>query len=287
MFIAARFQDLKSFASKVVVKHWVPACVSHLTTFLIAKEKGLKYFWNIDADDTCFVHDCHDLSRAFSEVERRCQSKNLDAISLDMWNTMTNNTHWSFGVVYTKNQGDKDYFEIIERNLQKIHSAWDTDLLPDHIRNIDYFFTYLDKKGYLNLETFCIDNVAFVHYGLFNDVYCPGSLLCYWSKRKLFFPFVSNNDSRLNERSVSDNVFVVDLGLAIPDLRQNVYSDSVKLAVRLTDSDIDSILPLVFRAMLYKLLSSISPFSQYTCKARKKYDYYRTKLESLIFEIRN
>lgn len=191
LFVGAYFNTLTKFAERLVKPWWVKAAVSHLTTFYHAQENDYKTFWNIDADDTMFfTPSATELKAAFQKVE--ALASDYDCISLDMWNSLNNGRHWSFGVAYI--YVDRPWESIIEKNIELAHAIWKKNYLPERVHNLDFFFTSLMEEDILKAHTFYIERASFCHYGMHyllgKEVY-PGFGLNYWFNERIIFPLLS------------------------------------------------------------------------------------------------
>mgnify|MGYP002510274063 CR=1 FL=1 len=182
-----RKNDTEKIAQNITTNEkWLNAALAHMTTFWNANANGYDYFWNIDADDTFICLSSERIRELLALCESYAEEQQIDCFSLDMWRTVTRGTHWSFGVTYINAR--KNWKNIIEG-----HST-DPDYKnrDDSIRsNIDWFFTYLkEAERDLKLETFCFENLKFIHYaGDFIDKPVDSGFY-HWKDGKLTFPIL-------------------------------------------------------------------------------------------------
>lgn len=197
VFFCAYFDELTYLAKEIASKRWIKACVSHLSTFYHAKKNNIKYFWNIDADDTLFYQSPIQISKAFNAIENIVPLNNIDVISYDMWNSQSNRQHWSFGICYSNNI--KDYISIIQQNTNSLIHDFDLFSIDKNMYgNIDWCFTFLNKRNLINAKSFYIENAFFVHFGFAflssNYHPKPGSIITFWNEGYMYHIFESDSD---------------------------------------------------------------------------------------------
>lgn len=200
----AYFNALRDFSSLIVEHYWINACVSHLSTFYHAKLNNFDSFWNIDADDCIFYLPHKTISEGLKKVEKMSFEKNINCFSFDFWNSHSNGEHWSFGISHIIN--NTDYFKIIENNTALIHKNWNEICLPNHLKNLNWFFTFIKKNRILNLKTFHFENSTFCHFGFCSNDFQPGSVLQVYEDNKV--KYLSNFlDDRVFDRKIyPDNI---------------------------------------------------------------------------------
>ncbi|MGN1124948.1 MAG: hypothetical protein ACI4SM_02055 [Candidatus Gastranaerophilaceae bacterium] len=153
---------VKSIASDF----WLKAGIAHLTTFFHAKKNGINEFWNIDADDTAFMSEPKVIASALTKIKHYADKNKIEAFSLDMHRSHFYGKHWSFGVTYINNG---NYLMQLIKNVK--NKEWHNDKkLYDKQCNLDWYFTYLLDTNQANIGTFNIDNIYFVHFGLFTSL---------------------------------------------------------------------------------------------------------------------
>ena len=192
---------------------WHNASYSHLTTFLDAKERGLKAYYNIDADDTCF---CAKPDRVYSillEVEKDAVNNQIDAYSFDMSHSRRGGTFWTFGVTYTNNKVDwfKQLLDHCYDGFLEL-PEYDEMILPSCI---DTYFTYINTCSDIKLETFYVENCKFIHYS--NDfVYRPwSSWFGTYRDGRILKPVLENfyELPDMGNVQIADDVRKIDIGL--------------------------------------------------------------------------
>ncbi len=200
-------KEMDFIISRIANLRWANAGYAHLTTFAHAREYGYDWFWNIDADDTQIFLPEERIVQLMKVVEKRTYDEEIDIFSLDMWPTIKkclNNPQWSFGISYTKSR--EDWFDIL-----RFHS---TDTEYDAI-NIDMYFTYLRKKGFIRTESFYVENMKFVHYSHNIHLRPVNSYLYHWKQGKLFNPYMYYflDTKELGEINIADEVIKIDIGI--------------------------------------------------------------------------
>lgn len=175
-------EELKDIVSAVTNSMWSNAGYAHLTTFYHAKQHQYPYFWNIDADDTCICLSPERVGELLCTIENYVKKNQVSTISLDMWISKTQGSHWSFGINYVNNT--IDWFEIIKTYCN------DEELKSKQIRNIDGYFSCLRLCTNLKIETFYVENLKFIHYS--NDFFKRphSSGFFHWKDENLIFPIL-------------------------------------------------------------------------------------------------
>ncbi|MDR0920224.1 MAG: hypothetical protein LBM93_13425 [Oscillospiraceae bacterium] len=189
-----------------------------LTPFIHAKKYGYKSHFNIDADDTMFLTSTETTIKILKQIALYAENNKIDCFSLDMWRSVCNGKHWSFGIVYCTSF--VDHISILNYNIDFIKNLYkvkENDFDPHH--NIDGYFHNLSKYGYLNCQTFYIEKIYFMHmlkintwnnnYLVFNAPYNIGFRATFWnmeSKIDTQFPIANDIikfDMELDENSSS------------------------------------------------------------------------------------
>lgn len=206
-FLKSDYANLKKTVKLLTNKTWFKAGCAHLTTFKHSKSK-FNYFWNIDADDTLFCIDDKKMAQILLDISIYAQKNNISCLSLDMWRTITNAEHWSFGVTYVDNT--IDWLKFIKTILktqeyEKEKNNW----------NIDWFFTYLKKVTDYKIETFYIENLKFIHYGNFL-VQPIGAYFYFWQNGELLLPNITNvfdNNETIRRLVIPSDIIKFDFGI--------------------------------------------------------------------------
>lgn len=221
--------ELKAIAEAVTVPHWYNCACSHLTTFFHSVANGYKAFWNIDADDTFFCASKERLAEMLAEAQKYADENGIGLFSLDMWTSRNQGFAWSFGVTYTRNHIDWINTMMTHRNDPELINH-----IPGHTKNLDLYFTYLrDVFADLKIETFCFQNLRFVHYG--NDMYRNpiGAGFYHWKDGFLRFPllYYFYGSKALGKYEIPHNVVVLDVGIEDRDSYSLIGSFFHKYAV--------------------------------------------------------
>lgn len=213
IFISSdRNAENERIAQNVVTdEKWINVALAHMTTFWSADTYGYDYFWNIDADDTFICMSVERIEELLELCESYAEEHQIDCFSLDMWRTVTGGSHWSFGITYINTH--RKWRSIIER-----HST-DSDYRnkDDYMRsNIDWFFTYLKEvEKDLKLETFCCENLKFIHYaGDFVDKPVDSGFY-HWTAGKLTFPILIHcfGMEEFGKLDISDDIIRFQMGI--------------------------------------------------------------------------
>lgn len=170
-FLRSDRHTFRKYINNLCAKRWVKAGYSHLTTYIHAEKNRIKEFWNIDADDTSFFEEPNIVANALLKAEDIARKNDYHALSLDMHRSSFYGLHWTFGVTFTRMNAS--IFELIrctkDNKWQKAYYQYVLDAkIPDS--NVDSFFTYLKDKNKLNLGTFNIENLYFMHWGICNTL---------------------------------------------------------------------------------------------------------------------
>lgn len=156
-------KKLKPIVENIATPLWYNATYAHLTSFYHAKKHNIKYFWNIDADDTMFSLYADKVADILKNIKQYARENTIAAFSLDMHTSKTYGKHWSFGICYIDNT--IDWIRLFENNKSK---NWRNNYIQyDSQFNLDWFFTYLRDEQVENIKSFYIDNMQFIHFGDF------------------------------------------------------------------------------------------------------------------------
>lgn len=177
-------KELIQYVEKTISTRWKKAALAQLSCFYYANLNKIENFWNIDADDTMFCIESEKLEDILYNAEYYATHNNINALSLDMWYSRTSGKHWSFGVTYIQNNVDYLQFLANEKTMQWSHKY--LDIAPTV--NLDWFFTYLADRNFINAKIFYVENVYFVHWGSFL-LNPSGAGIFYWKDQKIHFPF--------------------------------------------------------------------------------------------------
>jgi hypothetical protein len=197
-----------------IIPGWMNVAYALLTPFVHATENNIKYFWNIDADDTLFCCSVQKTVEILKNAQKYAINNGLNVFSLDMWNTVVyilKCFHWSFGVCFVDNS--LNYFDVLTENIDIIKSFND---------NIDWKFTALIENNKIKGKTFYVENLVFEHYGT----------ACFnWKNKKLFFlyagesiisKFIKKHDKDIRETPVNIPQDIVKFSVGELD-----FSDSI------------------------------------------------------------
>lgn len=243
-FFPADFSSLKPLAQELVVPVWVNAAVSHLTTFKHASENEFECFWNIDADDTFFSLTPHQIANVLQRVKDEFNNKSLNLCSLDMWHSLNGGRHWSFGVCLTRNT--PNFFELLIKNKHGCHL--DFKSIPEHVRNLDYFVTFLPRHApEFKIGTFYVKNAGFTHFGLFLAAY-PGVGTVIWHNKELLLPFIQGDLPY--SFAIPDGTIEIDIGLHTP------ISINTRISP-LSDLELKTLLKRILKYYFYYIMSKL------------------------------
>lgn len=265
LFVGAYFDKLTDFAKRLVKPGWVKAAVSHLTTFQHAAENGFKSFWNIDADDTLFFTPSETgLKEAFQKVES--VATDYDCVSLDMWNSLNRGQHWSFGVAYI--HATSLWQNILESNIERVHTVWKEINLPERVHNLDYYFTSLSTEALIKTFTFYINKASFCHYGIYlaGMVIYPGMGLNYWSDKMIIFPIL-NISVPIADSTVKIDINSSDLPLP-PVIKDNNIQDQNQSLKKIYIKQLNNSLKLSGDSFIYTYHDT---FISYDCIGNRFY----------------
>lgn len=147
---------------------WKNACLAHLTTFSHAIKHGIKEFWNIDADDTSYFLPPDRVAQCLEDVRQYAKQNAIAVMSQDMHRSRLAGQHWSFGITYVNNV--LDYKDFLKDSYDSTWNAKWKYIFEKRasMSNLDWYFTYLHDIHKLKIETFTINNVYFMHWGIAN-----------------------------------------------------------------------------------------------------------------------
>lgn len=206
-----RNSQIKKMARKFADDKWQNAAMAHLTTFYHAKKIGVKYFWNIDADDTTFLLTKERTAEILKNAEEILKEQKMYTISLDMWRSYTAGTHWSFGINFVDNQFD--WF----KNINKFSKGW-MDIIRDKynptLYNLDWYFSYLLEFQNFNFGTFYVENLHFIHW----DEFCSAkncSNLCHWKDGNIYYPILYKifKNENFGLRKIAQDCIKINIGI--------------------------------------------------------------------------
>ena len=210
---SCRDEKYSELVDAISVTEWHNAAYAHLTPFIHAKEKGYKECWNIDADDTLLCVSPERAKQILETVSAYAVDHNKDLFSLDMWRSRSIAKHWSFGITYVNCR--VDWLDIMRRHVTcekaSIHFT-----NGNHAKNIDEYFTYIRATDMdVSIETFCINNLLFVHY---SDDFIMNPIISgvfKWKGDKLEFPIIKHiyNIDSLGEINIAEDIIKFDIGL--------------------------------------------------------------------------
>ena len=208
-FIKSIRHPLKRVIKNLTTPNWENAGYAHLTTFYHAKKLGLNHFWNIDADDTSLVAEPKKIVQILKSIQEDARKRDISITSLDMWRSRSWGKQWTFGISYTRNI---DKFIEIFNNAKK---TWqDKYKNCDNGLNVDWFITYLMDNKFLNIETWYVENMYFIHWcrdgNFISNVL--GSYLCYWKQGKIVF-----QNEKLGELQISTDCKKYDFNISEED----------------------------------------------------------------------
>ena len=215
-FIKSDYSIPKKIINVVCTSFWKRAAYAHITTFYHAKKNNILYFWNIDADDTSFMHHPNIVAKSLIDVENYAKQKNISLFSLDMHMTRYCNIHWTFGVTFTIMNTDFEKLLKLEKDV-----SWQKKYLISRIRgraNVDAYFSYLMHQKSANISTFNIDNLYFIHWGGVSLVNLYRAIQVE-KDNKMYFPIGLHffNDKKYSELTVADNIININTGVKEED----------------------------------------------------------------------
>lgn len=179
-------EKLAFIVNNIANRNWINTSYAHLTAIWHGCRE-YKCFWNIDADDTRFCVPLEKKQKILLAAEEYAKLNDIDCFSLDMWNSETYGKHWSFGVTFIKGQK-----KLIDICLKKCMDTGYKKMEKEGNSNVDWFFTYLKNEKLLNIQTFYVENLKFLHYS--NDFFEKpiGSGLYHWIDGKLIYPVMQS-----------------------------------------------------------------------------------------------
>lgn len=207
--------------SNTCEKGWRKAGRAHLTTFLHAKAHCFTEFWNIDADDTFICLNAQRRAELLLVAERYAKDNSIALFSLDMWRTRYYGKEWSFGVTYTDNSVDWMEFmtaHCLDEAYKQIGAL-----------NFDRYFMFLRELRVFSIETFCFENLRFIHYSddFFQRIINSG--LFHWKEGYLDFPILSSciNESGLTHIPIAEDVVKLDMHISDDEVSTLFFEESV------------------------------------------------------------
>lgn len=216
-FINSDRRLFKKVIKNTCTPNWEKAGYAHLTTYIHAKKYGIKEIWNIDADDTIFFETPAAVAKVLEKVENYARNNNYHSFSLDMHRSAFRGLQWTFGITFTRmnidiektivnNAQNKDWQIEYHHNVLNLPiNKWES--------NLDAYFTYLKDKQILNLGTFNINNLYFIHWGNCFIQFLLRSVQITKGDNIMYYPFYSSVDSEKSGIPVFDDVINLDAGV--------------------------------------------------------------------------
>lgn len=166
VFLKSYGREISNIADLAYTGYWKKPAYAHLTPFYHAYKNNISNAWMIDGDDTSFLHTPMFVSDSLIKVENIAQNEQIDGFSLDMWWSVTNQSHWTFGVAYFRgcNHIWKVFNSFHGVKEQWINELNETAKTRRSIFNADDFINYFRVKNLLKIESFFIDNTRFMHW---------------------------------------------------------------------------------------------------------------------------
>lgn len=235
-FIKSKIKPFKKIVKKQKLhKKWERAAFAHLSVFLHAKENNIQNFWNIDADDALLLTEVKNAVNIIKQAEIYADNKGLNAFSFDFWATKTKGRHWSFGITYIRN--NVDYFDAINKNIIN----WEDYKNFTSVHNIDWIFSSLKDKSILNLESFYVENLYFLHWGrFFGDM--KNSYISVWNNGEMFYPIWNIFKDKRCIHKIPENIVKFDFGIQ----QEDCLNFSMEYLVNLKR------LPIIEKEFVYK-----------------------------------
>ena len=215
-FILSMKKRLKSVCKTVATEKWEKAACAHLTSFYHAKDKDIKKFWKIDADDTILCFNALKIADALNKVMEKTEEQKIAILSLDMWRSRTKGRHWTWGCAYV-NTTYTDFCRLCNEN--KDLSWANQGKYPYRVyqqeTNVDWYFTYLKIHKNIAIETFYIENAIFVHWGNFLQAPKMIAAIYYWNRGNLCFPIYQyiHKNSHSGTIQIAEDCMKIDIGL--------------------------------------------------------------------------
>ena len=205
-FIKSYIRPLKKITDNICRTNvWRKATYAHLTTIYHAHKYGIKNFWNIDADDTMIFLSPERTAELLSSVIRYAEKNKIDAFSLDMHESETSGTIWTWGVTYLRDSFDwmKSFANIQNRKWSEIYLSVDSNI------GSDAFMDYLRKNHLANNKSFYAEDLYFCHYANLLT-WSIGEALYHWKNGMLYFPLLKTLDVHNLDRKISENCEKID-----------------------------------------------------------------------------
>jgi len=158
-----------------------------MTTFLHARDHGFDDFWNIDGDDITLYAEPARIAELVRKAESYAKERSIHAFSIDVWMTIFNSAHWSFGATYIDNS--LNWMEVIKKHIDEFVD-W-TVAVDIKLRNVDWIMNYISRIAkVVSAETFYCENLYTVMNNIGNTYEHPLTGLRYWHDGELYFPVV-------------------------------------------------------------------------------------------------
>ena len=223
-----RNSELSYIVKNIATKIWINATYAHLTSFYHSKINNIQSFWNIDADDTMFCLNKSKVAACLKSIEDYAAVNDIAAFSFDMHRSRTKGKHWSFGVTYTQN--NMDWFKLLKKNKDLSWREKYEDY--DNEFNLDWYFTYLKDNKVINLRTFCLRNMLFVHFGdvINNPIYAWAGI---YTENKIKFPILLDlyNSKKYGEIDIHKDVVCFDGNFTLKDCYDYMVKENCYLEV--------------------------------------------------------
>lgn len=215
-FIKSKRNIFKKIIKNTCTKQWKKPGYAHLSTYYYAKKYKLKEYWNIDADDTILFASDTEVARCLKEIENYAREKNIHAFSLDMHRSAFRGLQWTFGITFTQMNTDIEKALLTYGTNKKWQKEYHNKVLDIPLNtwqsNLDAYYTYLKDKKVLNIGTFNINNLYFIHWGDCIIHFILRSLQIAKDGR-LIFPFSSSIDKRRNSIPIYKDVHNFNLNI--------------------------------------------------------------------------
>lgn len=215
-FCRSKITKIYRLVNKLYSGPWKSATYAHVFPFFYSNKKGIQNHWDIDADDISICLKKERMCEMMRLVECMAEKDKIDMYSIDIWHSRTQGKHWSFGVVYVRNNTS-----VYEKISSQKDCQWMKDLHNcDDSYNMDWFCTYLRNKEELIVRTFYVENAILIHWGNFilNPLY---SSVILWKRGFTYYPVLNEiiGDERLGKVGIN-GMDKVDLNVGDEESRQ-------------------------------------------------------------------
>lgn len=230
-FIRSNRKKYKNIVKVSCTKKWENAAYAHLTTYLHAKKHGIKEFWNIDADDTIFFEKVDILAKTLEKISDYAKKNNYHSFSLDMHRSAFRGLQWTFGITFTQMNVDLDkiFSKFTNKQWQYEYHCKVMNSPKDNFEsNLDTFFTYLKDKKLLNIGTFNVKNLYFIHWGNCFMDYLFRAIQVTKDDNYMHYPFLKSIDS--NKANIPMAKDVVNLDTRVDEKSSKEFMQLVLLS---------------------------------------------------------